>query len=61
MGELLPFRSPRAIEEEIKTYKRSRFEAYMERYDNGEFRSIPEAIAAFCLEVTGEDNPNDAA
>ena len=40
------FKSPRKVEEEIKQYRRDRFETYMEAADRGEItREL--AIAAF--------------
>lgn len=45
------WKSPRKVEEEIKAYRRKRFEAYMEAADNGEL-SRELAIAAFRDEDT---------
>ena len=44
------WKSPRKIEEEIKLYKRSRFEFYMEEVDNGKLeREL--ALAALREEI----------
>lgn len=40
------YKSPRKVEEEIRNYKRERFESYMQRADSGE---LPRALAITAL------------
>lgn len=58
MGEVLPFKSKRKVEEEVAQYYRNRFEYHMEMVDRGETtREL--ALAAFMAETL--EDPDDAA